>query len=125
MSKTSLRAVFEALALFRPHFVVQPASAGHDESVTVLVQFQARLESREAFSLLMQSVQQNLPQVPGCLGVDVLRSAANPLCFVLVERWESQARHGAHVQALQASGDWSALEQHLAAAPSVEYLQRI
>ncbi|QNP50593.1 antibiotic biosynthesis monooxygenase [Diaphorobacter aerolatus] len=105
-----------------PQFVVSQDAKRAHSATTVLVQFQVRTESREAFAKLMQSVKLNLPQVPGCLEASVFISEGQPLRYVLVEQWESAARHAAHVRALQDSGEWRAIEQHLDGAPTVEYL---
>lgn len=71
----------------------------------------------ETFHTAMEGVQASLPQVPGCEGVRVLRTEGPTPHYILVEDWQSQPLHQAHLDALLASGDWANLEGMLSQAP--------
>ena len=107
-----------------PHSASANPSA-HAPDLTLLVAFQALPERREAFTALMREVQANLPQAPGCLGVQVHTVRDHPDQFVLLEHWTSAEHHAAHIAQLNASGEWQALAQHLAQPPDVRQLDTL
>nr|WP_295891694.1 antibiotic biosynthesis monooxygenase [uncultured Devosia sp.] len=89
--------------------------------VNVVVQFQALAEKLPAFQTIMETVRVELPKTPGCQAVSVMQDADNPCRFTLVETWESQGRHKAHIESLVADGTWAHIASHLAAQPSSGY----
>ena len=107
-----------------PHSESAKPSA-HAPGLTLLVTFQALPEQRAAFTALMREVQANLPQAPGCLGVQVHTVRDHPEQFVLLEHWTSAEHHAAHIAQLNASGEWQALAQHLAQPPDVRQLDTL
>ncbi len=91
----------------------------------VTVTFHAQADQLAAFEQIMRSVKLQLPTIQGCLGVRVLRSAEQPQIFVLVEDWESNAQHAAHISNLIEGGDWAEIEAMLQAPPTSMVLQDI
>ena len=94
-------------------------------SVSVIVQFNALPGSLASFQSIMETVKIDLPTIPGCRGVTVMQDLEDPCRFTLVEVWESQARHAAHVEGLIADGTWADIASHLAAQPSSGYLRTL
>lgn len=91
--------------------------------VNVVVQFKTLAEKQAAFLAIMETVKADLPQVPGCLAVSVMQSVEDPCRFTLVETWEDQGRHQAHIEALLADGTWAGIESHLENQPVSCYFQ--
>lgn len=85
--------------------------------VKVIVRFEARPQARAAFAQLLAQVKEDLPQVPGCTGVRLFTGHEQPNVFVLLEDWQSQALHQAHLAQVSASGAWERLATHLAGDP--------
>ncbi len=94
-------------------------------SVQVVVQFKALAEKQAAFEAIMESVKADLPKVPGCLGVSVMQDIDDPCRFTLVETWESQDRHKAHIGKLIADGTWAGIESHLDDQPGSGYFRQV
>lgn len=94
-------------------------------SVIVIVQFKALAEKQAAFQAIMETVKTDLPKVPGCLGVSVMNDIDDPRRFTLVETWESQDRHKAHIESLIADGSWTGIESHLDDQPSSGYFHQM
>lgn len=90
-------------------------------SVNVVVQFKVLAEKQAAFQTIMASVKTDLPKVLGCLGVSVMQDLEAPCRFTLVETWESQDRHKAHIENLIADGTWAGIESHLDERPVSGY----
>lgn len=93
--------------------------------VSVVVQFTAAPESRDAFQTVMEGVKTDLPNVPGCLGVTILQHIDEPGSFTLIETWESRDNHQTHVEALVADGTWARIKSLLASAPVSGYFRQI
>jgi quinol monooxygenase YgiN len=85
--------------------------------INVIITFEAKPERASAFAELMNQVKQSLPSADGCRGVQVFGRSDNACVFTLVESWQSQGHHQAHIDRAVASGAWSALEAQLACAP--------
>lgn len=92
-------------------------------SVKVIVQFKAREDRQEAFETIMRSVSKDLPGVPGCRSVDVLRDSEDACRFTLVETWDSADIHKAHIDGLIADGTWAVVAGHLAEDPVSGYFK--
>lgn len=86
-------------------------------SVHLIISFRIRPERLAPFTELLEGVKASLPAVPGCTGVQVFQAVDDPLAFTLVEAWQNADLHGRHVQAMQESGQWAAVAQHLSADP--------
>lgn len=94
-------------------------------SVNLVISFKVKEEKLESFRNVMQDVKINLPKVDGCRDVKILNHLEDPLAFTLVEAWDSQEIHGAHVQRLIDSGQWTAIAEHLSSAPVSGYFSQI
>ncbi|KJF70658.1 putative quinol monooxygenase [Agrobacterium arsenijevicii] len=82
-------------------------------SVSVIVQFKAMITSLSAFQTIIETVKIDLPSIAGCQAVSVMQDLEDPCRFTLVEVWESQERHAAHVANLIADGTWAGIASHL------------
>ena len=90
-------------------------------SIQVIVTFEAKPQSLEAFSEIMRTVKAALPTAPGCEGVRIFRGAEAPEVFTLVETWRDKEAHRAHVGALVEAGEWARIASHLACEPTSRY----
>ncbi|WP_138161879.1 putative quinol monooxygenase [Parasedimentitalea maritima] len=77
------------------------------------------------FHTAMEGVQASLPQVSGCEGVRVLRTEGSTPHYILVEDWQSQIQHQAHLDALIASGEWAKLKSMLSQPPQSWVLSKV
>ena len=91
------------------------------DPINVIVTFEAKPERASAFAELMNQVKQSLPSAAGCRGVQVFGRSDNACVFTLVESWESERHHQAHIAGAVASGAWDALAAQLACAPVSGY----
>jgi quinol monooxygenase YgiN len=87
------------------------------DPINVIITFEAKPEGASAFAELMHQVKQSLPLADGCRGVQLFGRSDNACVFTLVESWESQSHHQAHIASAVASGAWDALAAKLACAP--------
>ncbi|WP_160320383.1 putative quinol monooxygenase [Rhizobium ecuadorense] len=94
-------------------------------SVNVIVQFKALTASLSAFQNIMEAVKVDLPKISGCRGVSVMQDLEDPCRFTLVEVWESQAKHAAHLENLVADGTWTSIACHLDTQPSTGYFRTL
>ena len=94
-------------------------------AIKVVVHFKALKDKQEAFESIMRSVATELPGVSGCHGVEVLRDRDDACHFTLVENWENEAIHKAHIDGLVADGTWAAISSHLAEDPASGYFQTL
>jgi quinol monooxygenase YgiN len=69
------------------------------DPINVIITFEAKPERASAFAELMSQVKQSLPSAAGCRGVQLFGRSDNACVFTLVESWESQGHHQAHVAA--------------------------
>lgn len=93
--------------------------------VYLVVQFKAMAEKQVSFKAIMESVKASLPQVPGCLGVSVMQDIEDPCRFTLIETWESQDTHMAHIKNLITNGAWAHIESHLDKQPNSGYFRQM
>ena len=93
--------------------------------IKLIITFHARPEKRLAFGALLEQVKQTLPRVKGCKGVRVFNSAADPCVFTLLETWESEEQHRAHIEQVRSSGTWANIATHLAAEPVSGYYREL
>lgn len=94
-------------------------------SVNVIVQFNALPTSLASFQSIMETVKVDLPTIPGCRGVTVMQDLKDPCRFTLVEVWESEETHAAHVEGLIADGTWTGIASYLATQPSPGYFRSL
>ena len=94
-------------------------------STTFIVHFHTRPECTAGFAATLPFVREQLPQVDGCIDVQVFRNEAEPDRFCLVERWESKAQHETHMANIAASGRWQQVLDQLAEDPRTAYFQEI
>ncbi len=92
-------------------------------AVKVVVQLKAREDRQADLEAIMRSVATDLPTVPGCRSVDVLRHADDACHFILVETWNNQQVHKEHVDGLVADGTWASIAAILAEEPVTGYFQ--
>jgi quinol monooxygenase YgiN len=90
-------------------------------TVRLIITFNVREERLPAFEQLMQQIKSSLPQVAGCEGVSVYRGKTDRRVFTLVETWESESAHRAHIAKLTDSGDWDVVRTLLTADPVSGY----
>lgn len=101
------------------------STKGLSVSTTFIVHFHTRPEFTTAFAATLPSVREQLPQVDGCIDVQVFRDEADPDRFCLIERWESKAQHETHMSNIVASGRWQQVLDQLAEPPRTSYFQEI
>ncbi|MBT0961034.1 putative quinol monooxygenase [Denitromonas iodatirespirans] len=94
-------------------------------TTNVIITFTAKPEKLAAFTDILQSVKTELPKVDGCIAVDVFNDTANPCVFTLVETWQSESAHKAHIEGVVSSGGWSHIASHLACDPSSSYFKAL
>lgn len=95
------------------------------DPINVIVTFEAKPERASAFAELMEQVKQSLPTADGCRGVRLFGRSDNACVFTLVESWESQDHHQAHIARAVTSGAWDALAVELACAPASSYCKEL
>lgn len=93
--------------------------------ITFIITFQAKPETEKEFLALMLQVQKTLPDVEGCVGVQVFRQAEHSSIFTLVESWTDMAAHQANSRKLVASGVWDNIVAMLAVEPDGNYFKDI
>jgi len=94
-------------------------------SVRVIVSFNVKNNMQLAFVTLMDSVKEDLPNVEGCLGVDIYRSLSSLNRFTLVEEWQTQALHQKHLAKLSDDGTWEFISGHLSENPESDYFSHM
>ena len=94
-------------------------------SINVIVTFQAKPEKFADFAKLLNQAKHTLPDVDGCNGASLFNSRENPCIFTLVEEWESDAQHQAHLANVVSSGAWAHIASHLAADPVSQYYMKL
>jgi quinol monooxygenase YgiN len=93
--------------------------------IHLIVTFEASGERLAAFRQLLQQVKTDLPQAPGCRAVRIFNSTSNERVFTLVETWESENAHRAHIERVVASGGWDHIRAHLVSDPLSSYLREV
>ena len=93
--------------------------------VNLVITFNVKETSVEAFQELLDSVKADLPNVEGFNSIQVYHSLANPTVFTLVENWESASYHQEHVDNLVESGVWNQVAEMLEKDPDSDYFKKI
>ncbi len=93
--------------------------------IHLIVTFEASGEKLAAFRQILQQVKTDLPQVSGCQAVRIFNSTANERVFTLVETWESESAHRAHIEHVVRSGGWEHIRAHLVSDPLSSYLREV
>jgi quinol monooxygenase YgiN len=93
--------------------------------IHLIVTFEASAEKLQAFRQILQQVKAELPQVPGCKAVRILNSTTNERVFTLVETWESESAHRAHIERVIQTGAWEHIRAHLVTDPLSSYLREV
>ena len=94
-------------------------------SVHLIVSFVVRQQRLASFRTLLDGVKRDLPKVPGCVAVRVFNQSDRQHIFVVVEHWQSQEHHRAHLEHLVHSGGWEHISSHLEAAPVSTYYTEV
>ncbi len=89
--------------------------------VNVVITFNVKSDKLDSFKDILGDVKKNLPTVAGCNGVVMYNNADDPNVFTLVEAWDSQEQHQAHLAKVVESGDWDMISEHLTADPVSGY----
>jgi quinol monooxygenase YgiN len=89
--------------------------------ICVLVTFTTLPEKRKAFADLLTEVRAQLPRVAGCKSVRVFDHPTTSGTFTLLETWESEAVHKAHLDQVIQSGAWEHILGHLSSPPHSSY----
>jgi len=92
-----------------------------NESVTLIINFEASDEGLAEFSGIMDGVSSAMLTEPGFVSAKVYRNAETPNRFVLVEVWASQALHQEHFDRINQSGDWAHINSLLSSTPVMGY----
>jgi quinol monooxygenase YgiN len=90
-------------------------------SVHVIITFVARAEKLRAFREILDDVKVQLPKVAGCEAVRVFRDSGNERVFTLLETWQSEAQHRAHLATVVNTGGWDHIAAHLESPPVSSY----
>lgn len=94
-------------------------------SMVFIIHFRTRPERTESFAAGLPYVRKELAAVDGCIDVQVFRDEHEPDRFCLVERWESKAKHAAHMARVNESGRWQQVLEQLAEPPKSSYYAEI
>lgn len=94
-------------------------------SVTFIINFYIKPEAADDFAQIMQNVKVELPHIEGCVGVSIHQNIEDKLNYNLVEIWQSEAAHKAHIANLSASGEWDKIASLLAIEPIGSYYQAL
>ena len=92
--------------------------------MNVIIYFEAKSEFSLDFANLMQKVKVDLPEVEGCLGIEVYRDCENLNRFTLVEKWDNKTIHEKHLIELRKSGAWDSIVSMLVREPESSYFNR-
>jgi hypothetical protein len=74
---------------------------------------------------MLDGVKRDLPSVPGCRGVAIFRAIDDPAVFTLVEQWDSEQAHRAHIDRLTSCGGWDPIAACLLEPPAGRYASRL
>ena len=90
-------------------------------NIVVIVSFEAKEDKVNDFVKILESVKIELPEVNGCVGVNVFQSSSITNNFTLVETWESKELHQSNLDNLSKNGTWNTIASHLAKDPVSGY----
>ena len=94
-------------------------------SIHLIITFEASSEKLASFRQILQQVKADLPGVPGCRAVRIFNSTTNERVFTLVETWDSESAHRAHIERVIRSGAWERIRGHLVSDPLSSYLREV
>ena len=90
--------------------------------IKLIITFETKPNAVAAFAALMAQLKQDLPKIAGCRGVRVFQGNENHSIFTLLEDWDSEAIHKAHLDQVISSGTWEkSIAIHLAKPPVSHY----
>ena len=89
--------------------------------MNVIISFEAKPECSEEFQTVMHETRAGLPKVEGCRSVSIYREEGNTLRYTIVETWQSQEDHQAHVASMIQSGTWDGILKMLSKPPVSAY----
>ncbi|MFE8070288.1 antibiotic biosynthesis monooxygenase family protein [Marinobacteraceae bacterium S3BR75-40.1] len=92
-------------------------------SLRLVIHFEVKEDKLASFHTLMLRTRETLPQVEGCMGVEIFNSPEDPTRFMLIEAWESRLLHDRYFQYLERSGAWGHLISHLKTDPTSQYFE--
>ncbi len=78
------------------------------KKIKVLVEFAAKEDVKNQLEDFLKQVEQNLPAVEGCIGVELGRGDG-PGEYVLWESWQSREAHQTHIRGLEKAGAFEQL----------------
>ncbi|ATQ77434.1 antibiotic biosynthesis monooxygenase [Massilia violaceinigra] len=90
-----------------------------------IITFTTRPEAASDFRAMLENLKRDLPAVAGCRGVSIFRAKDDPAVFTLVEQWDSEQAHKAHIDRLTGSGGWDAIAACLLEPPSGRYVSQL
>jgi quinol monooxygenase YgiN len=91
----------------------------------VIVSFVTKPDRLDSFRKLLQGVKDDLPNVPGCAGVQVFNDVNDPCAFTLIETWTTAESHKEHISRMLLSGAWGQVVSHLAKEPVTGFYSAI
>lgn len=117
LKQTTLKSML--LPLLFCLFFGMPAQA---DPVVVLVEAQAKSGNLDAVIAAFKKSQKNCAEWEGCLKFDVTVSSATANLVMLIEVWESKARHQQQVQTIMAGESFPGFRNLLAKDLAFHYL---
>ncbi|XUU60161.1 putative quinol monooxygenase [Erythrobacter sp. HA6-11] len=94
-----------------------------EDSVTLIIRFEASEEGLEVLSGILNGVSDAMQTEAGFVSANVHRNIQEPNVFVLAEVWQTQALHEEHFDRINASGDWDHIKSLLVAEPQMGYFR--
>lgn len=93
--------------------------------IKVIITFETKPDSSSQFSTLLEHVKLDLPNVNGCRAVRLFAASDNPCIFTLLEEWDSESMHKAHIERVVSSGAWERIAAHLSKDPVSHYFSEL
>jgi len=91
----------------------------------LMITFKVKPKKLESFLELIEKVKVDLPQVDGCMGIEVYQSNDDKYTIQFVEIWQSIEQHKKHIEQVVKSGDWDYISAHLENDPLSQYYNEI
>lgn len=92
-----------------------------EDSVTLIIQFEATAEGLPAFAEIMNGVPEAMKSEEGFVSATIYQKLDEPEFFVLTEVWKSRELHLEHFDRIVASGDWAHIKSLLRREPVMGY----
>ncbi len=89
--------------------------------IKFIISFETKMEKVTDFIKILENVKIDLPKVKGCIGVNIFKSSLDRNKFTLVETWETEKLHKAHIDNLSKNGTWDIIASHLLKDPESGY----